>query len=259
MRISVIAPNLDEMPQFETFFLRSLSRQTFRDFEVIIVDGGSTDGSLEKIKEYSKRDKRFRYVIDTTRNIGYIRNVGARLARGDIIFETSSDVYFPPRLLEQINRYYIEHPDVIALAGRTYPSGSRVSLLAHIGYAGFDIIRYLMTVLPFKKIRPSGNFLTIKRKVFEELNGYPEVRINEDGLFGYKLDNYLKEHKDKTVVFNRNLYIVHHVKRFEKKGGLKALLFYLYIFGVIFPFLKPLLAPIERKSGKEFASRSDLK
>ena len=253
MKISIIAPNLDEA-KYLPAFLRSLDRQTYRDFEVIIVDGGSTDGSIHIAESFGKA----RVLVDKTRNIGYIRNVGASFASGDILFHTSSDTYLEPHLLEKIAKLYREHPNLIALGGRTFPLGT--NLIAHLGYQLFDFLRYLFTVspMPIRKFRPSGNFSTVKREVFEEVGGFPEVCINEDGLFGQKLDDYCTR-QTKRVVFHLGLYIGHHVKRFEAKGGLKTILFYIYVLGNMFPILKPLLTHIELRSGQTFKMRTDLK
>ncbi len=257
-RFSIVAPNWNEMPYLRDWFLYSLSRQTFRDFEVIIVDGGSKDGSKEACL---RDDLNITYVINDKRNIGYIRNYGEKFAIGDILLNTSTDVYFPPKLLEILDRYYWNHPEVVALAGRTFPHGSKVSLTAQLGYGAFDLIRWISStrINPVRKLRPSGNFLTIYRSLFESLHGYPEVEINEDGLFGYKLDAFQEEQRGLRVVFNPSLYVIHHIKRFEKRGGIKTILFYLYVLGLMFPSLRRWLAPIERKSAKEFKDRSDLK
>ena len=96
------------MPHFESYFLNSLKKQTFKNFEVVIVDGGSEDGSLEAIERYRKHLK-IRSIIDKTKNIGYIRTVGCKASKGEIIFNTSSDVYFPPNLLEELDAFYTKN------------------------------------------------------------------------------------------------------------------------------------------------------
>jgi len=232
--ISVVVPNLNEA-KYLPLFLESLERQTLKDWELIVVDGGSTDGSLEILRKYGKA----KVIVDKTRNIGYIRNVGAEYATTDILFHTSSDVILPETLLEEIVETFKKNPFCVALTGRT-----------------FDIIRWIFTQAKLK-FRPAGNFCAVRKQVFRAVDGFPEVKINEDGLFGYKIDDYCKNHHCFTV-FRFDLTIRHHVKRFEKKGGLKALLFYMYVFANMFPMLKFLFRSLEYKSGEQFASRSDL-
>jgi glycosyltransferase involved in cell wall biosynthesis len=158
-RVSIIAPNLNEAKYLQQF-LKSVEAQTFKDWELIVVDGGSTDGSLEILNGFGKA----KVLIDMTRNIGYIRNVGAKLASGDVLFHTSSDVYLEPNLLEKIVRYYEQHQDCVALTGRTFPCGT--SIFAHLSYQAFDLLRWFFAKFgfPSKKFRPSGNFFTVKQK-----------------------------------------------------------------------------------------------
>ncbi|MGQ9624783.1 MAG: glycosyltransferase family 2 protein [Candidatus Bathycorpusculaceae bacterium] len=247
VKLSVVAPNLNEA-KYLPAFLASLELQTFKDWELIVVDGGSTDGSLHILRSFKKA----KVVIDKTRNIGYIRNVGAKHAQAPIIFHTSSDVILPSNLLTEIFATF-QNEDCVALMGRTYPIGT--SILAYFGYVGFDILRCVFAKTKMK-FRPPGNFCVVKKAVFDSVGGFPEVKINEDGLFGYKLDLYCKQ-TGTCAKFKFNLVIRHNVKRFEKKGSLKTLLFYIYVLSNMFPMLKFLTKHIEYKSGLAFASRSD--
>ena len=257
--ISLIVPNLNE-ERYLPVFLDSLVHQTLKDFEVIIVDGGSRDKSLEIISRFEKQ-LNITVLMDETRNIGYVRNLGSRHAKGDILFHTSSDTYLEPNLLRKLKNFYNWKPCVISVAGRTVPIGT--SIISKIAYKLFDFLRYLFTLspMPLKKYRPSGNFFTIRKHVFEEVGGFPEVTINEDGLLGQKLDDYISSERRsiRCVVFHSRLFVGHHVKRFEKVGGLTSLLFYIYVLGNLFPLLKPLLKHIELRSGRVFSERSDLK
>lgn len=251
---SLVVPNLNE-ERYLPLFLESLVNQSFKDFEVIIIDGLSSDKSLDIITSYQGK-LNLCFATNTRRNIGYIRNYGSKFAYGEVLFHTSSDTYFEPDLLKKIKECY-DLEDMVAVSGRTYPLGT--NMLSKFSYQAFDLLRFLFTVTPFpvKKYRPSGNFCSVKRNVFLAVGGFPEVRINEDGLFGQKLDEYISKF-GKRIWFNLNLYVGHNVKRFEKVGGIKTVMFYFFVFGNMFPFLKPLLKHIELKSAKIFASRSDL-
>ena len=254
-RFTVAAPNWNEMPWMESMFLAGLRSQTFRDFDVVMVDAGSTDGSREAFNRFG--DVSAVWILNTTRNIGYIRNVAALFGRGEILVHTSSDIEFPPSLLQEVNRRFSEDPKLFALAGRAIPVGEGAGLICRAGYWGFDVIRTILGF--FGKMRPAGNFLCIKRSAFMEMGGYPEVEINEDGLLGYRIDDYRAEN-NLHAAYDYGLNVKHHVKRFEKGvAGIKGIIFYIYMLQYVFPFLGPWLKPLEKRRRREFSTRSDLK
>jgi glycosyltransferase involved in cell wall biosynthesis len=240
-------------------FLESLSQQTFKQFEVIIVDGGSDDGWLDAVHGYELR-LNIRWITDLKKNIGYIRNVAAKHARGDIMLQTSTDIRFEPDLLDRLDREFCRRPELVALGGKTMPVGRGAGHLSKLAYWGFDSLRAFFTskFLPnrWRKFRPAGNFLAIYRSLFWELGGYPEVRINEDGLFGYSVDDYVRE-TGLRASFSLDYGVEHNVKRWEK-SGIKGLLFYIYVLANFFPILEPVLKPLEEKRAEQFSTRRDL-
>lgn len=259
MMISIVVPNLNE-EKFLGKFLGSLAAQSFTDFEIIIVDGGSTDGSRYVVDKFQEQHPEISIIklLNCKRNIGFIRNLGSSCARGELLFHTSSDVILDPWILAQVSLIFQENPGLISLTARTKPISSRI--LPHIAYQGFDLLRWFFTKLPgsLKKYRPGGNCFVILTDVFRKVGGFPEVCINEDGLLGQKLDQLLIL-TDLQVRFDLGMSVHHHVKRFEERGSIKSILFYLYVFGNLFPILKPFLYRIESHSAEIFKNRSDLR
>ena len=257
MRFSVVAPNYNEMPHIQNMFLESLVHQTFKEFEVIIVDGNSDDGSREAIELY-RSFLDITLITNTRRNIGYIRNVGAKIAKGDLMVQTSSDIELPKDCLERLDREFRVRNDLVALGGRTVPTGEGNGILCWLAYAGFDTLRWFYThsIIPMnsRKFRPAGNFLCIPLDLFREMGSYPEVRINEDGLFGYQVDDYTRK-TGKRAEFRIGYSVKHNVKRFQKKGALGAIKFYSYTLALMFPWLGRFTKKLEEESAREFADR----
>ena len=99
--------------------IASILQQTYRDFEFIIIDDGSTDGSYEILADYATQDDRIR-VLHNEKNLMLVRslNRGLALARGRYIArQDADDISLPCRLEQQIN-YLEQRPDVVAISGR---------------------------------------------------------------------------------------------------------------------------------------------
>src|SRR5690554_3918162 len=95
--------------------LKSILNQTYKNIEVLLVDDGSTDNSVEKIKKYS--DPRIR-LIQNERNMGipYTRNVGLKEAKGKYIaIMDSDDISMPIRIEKQV-AYLEQHPEIDAVS-----------------------------------------------------------------------------------------------------------------------------------------------
>ncbi|MEU4157010.1 glycosyltransferase [Actinoplanes sp. NPDC026670] len=98
-RLSIVVPFYD----VERYFgpcLDSLARQTFRDFEVVLVDDGSRDGSAAIAREWCERDSRFRLISQENRGMGPARNAGIELARGEYLTFVDSDDLVPRHAYE---------------------------------------------------------------------------------------------------------------------------------------------------------------
>lgn len=94
MRISIIVPvyNIEKwLPKC----LDSVLSQTLKDFEVLCVDDGSTDGSPLILNEYAKRDARVKVVCQENAGAGSARNRGLDMAAGDYIVFMDPDDYYP--------------------------------------------------------------------------------------------------------------------------------------------------------------------
>jgi len=100
--ISVVMPTYNAN-RFVSAAVESILAQSFEDFEFIIVDDCSTDGSNKTLRSYAERDSRIR-VLTNPQNLDFVRsrNLGIAAARGEFIANMDSDdVALPARLAEQ--------------------------------------------------------------------------------------------------------------------------------------------------------------
>lgn len=115
--------------------LDSVLDQRFRDFEVLVVDNGSTDDSAEYIRgEYGDRIR----LVSVEKNLGYSggNNVGIRRTRGRWAVFLNNDTWADPRWLEELNRAACRHPDVQMFACKVlnYFRRDEIDTVGHLLY-----------------------------------------------------------------------------------------------------------------------------
>jgi len=100
--------------------IESILNQTFRDFEFIIVDDGSTDKTPEILNEYAKKDKRIK-IITNPKNIGLTKslNKALKIAKGEFIARIDADDISLPERLEKQVEFMKKNPEV-GLLGTAY-------------------------------------------------------------------------------------------------------------------------------------------
>lgn len=115
--------------------IESMLNQTFKNFELIIINDHSTDNSLKIIKDYSKKDDRI-ILINNKKNSGsaFSRNEGIKIARGKYIaIMDSDDISLPDRLDYQHN-FLEEHKNLFLVGGswiNITESGEEISTVKH--------------------------------------------------------------------------------------------------------------------------------
>lgn len=109
-KISVVCPvyNREGMVRHA---IQSILDQTYDDWELVVVDDGSTDSTAHTVELFAKKDKRIRLVKNpVNKGISYSRNRGNKSAKGEIIVvQDSDDMSFPDRL-EEIAKIFNSHP-----------------------------------------------------------------------------------------------------------------------------------------------------
>ena len=93
IKVSVIIPVYNAEKYLEKC-LDSLLKQTFTDMEVICVDDGSTDASLEILKRFQEKDRRIHVLTQENQYAGTARNNGMKIAQGEYLLFLDSVDFF---------------------------------------------------------------------------------------------------------------------------------------------------------------------
>ena len=114
-KLSVIIP-VYNVESFLEQCLESISRQTFTNFEVWLIDDGSTDSSGEICQKYIKQDSRFLYKRQQNSGVSAARNLGLSYATGDWIAFVDSDDYLKPDCFSRFFKEIERQKDLEAIA-----------------------------------------------------------------------------------------------------------------------------------------------
>jgi glycosyltransferase involved in cell wall biosynthesis len=116
-RISIITPSYNQ-GQFIEETIRSVLLQGYPNLEYIIIDGGSTDCTIEIIKKYQQWITY--WVSEPDRGQAHAINKGIERSTGTILGYLNSDDYYLPGTLSKIARYFNQFPDTALLHGRCF-------------------------------------------------------------------------------------------------------------------------------------------
>ena len=104
IRISVIV-TVYNTSKYLRRCMDSIIHQSLKDIEIICIDDGSTDESLEILKEYSRKDNRVIVISQENSGAGAARNTGMQYAKGKYLSFLDSDDFFEENLLELAYKY----------------------------------------------------------------------------------------------------------------------------------------------------------
>jgi len=214
-RFSIIIPTLNE-EKFLPNLLSSLTAQTEKPFEVIVVDGNSKDKTV-RVAEGYKRKLPLRVVACERASLPMQRNKGAASARGEWFVFVDADSVLLPYFFERVE-YFIQREKSSFFTTWFRPDSEEQSdalftLFANLCVEGASFIKR-----PFAP----GPMTIIRREAFDRVGGYDEgVAWGED----YDLTQRLVAHGVKLRIVRETLY-VHSLRRLRVEGKLKVLRLY---------------------------------
>jgi len=115
-QISVVMPAYNSELYIDEA-VNSILKQTFADFELIIINDGSTDSTFEKIEKWKRKDSRVKVVHQENIGRSLSRNKGLDMAQADYVAFADADDISTPKRLELTYNYLKKNPDVCAVSG----------------------------------------------------------------------------------------------------------------------------------------------
>lgn len=185
-KVSVIIPSLN-VGKYIAECLDSVINQTMRDIEIICVDAGSTDGTLETIKEYAQNDKRIKVLNSDMKSYGRQMNMGLEIAQGEYIAFLDSDDFVDVSMFETL-----------------YNAGTKIK------ERKMDVVSADYSVFYDAEI---------KQRVYQRRKAMPDFPYNEefDPRFNSKL--YIYPPAYWKSIFNKTFLIDNQITFNETKGA----------------------------------------
>jgi glycosyltransferase involved in cell wall biosynthesis len=177
-RVSVVTTVYNGAPYVDRA-IPSILAQTFTDFEWVIVDDGSQDGTAEILRDLARRDSRVRVFSPGRLGITKAANYGLSQARGEYIARQDFDDTSVPDRLRLQTEFLDAHPDVGVVGGyyvlMDENRGERYVRMPPVNHD--DIIPAMARSIPF-----ANTIVMFRRRVWADAGGYPEVADLEDLL-----------------------------------------------------------------------------
>lgn len=199
--------------------LRTGSNAAGLEVEIIVVDGGSSDGTPEKAGKLA--DLVLTDAPLAATSIAHARNIGASAASGEFLFHTDADVLFPDlEQLLQTAAVKFRSPDVVAAMAPVMPypwdSSRRDYLIHRLANAFFRSSLY------YGALFSRGECQIVRRSAFETIGGYTGMYIS-----GEDCDLFRRLNRVGRIVYLSDSCVWHSPRRFHQSGYLRTFGVYL--------------------------------
>mgnify|MGYP000433415759 CR=1 FL=1 len=258
MLISIIMPNYNG-GKYIGSSINSVINQTYRNWELIIVDDCSTDNSAPIIENYSQNDNRIKSIIleNNSGTPGVPRNKGLERAKGEFIaFLDSDDIWHPQKLKIQVN-FLLKHvADFCFTQVLPFKNDSEYKLrfIKKINPKEITFNTLNHGRLLYKNIIKSGSSVLVKEKTIGTVrfNEDPKYKGIEDYLFwlnlhqsavseSYQINNYLVAYRlsdtsisrSKLFMFRQNIRLYHNYMINGKPLWLGYQIYYLIMYVIL--------------------------
>ena len=188
--ISIVIP-LYNKKGLITRTLRSVINQTFQDFEIVIVDDGSTDGSVDVVKEIN--DSRIRIISQENQGVSVARNTGIQEAKSDYVALLDADDEWFPDFLENLIDLIEKYPECQFFASkyelRDEKGGVIPIILNKIPFEGESgILSNYFEVATCSSPPLWSSTICFTKEAIRSVGGFPEgIKVGEDLLTWAKL------------------------------------------------------------------------
>lgn len=180
MKVSLISTVYNEESSI-TEFLDALVSQSRKPDEIILVDGGSTDKTVEKIREYITKGEPIKLIVEKGANISQGRNIAIKNAKYEVIASTDAGCRLDKDWLKNITDKFDDNTDVVG--GNTIPDPK-----SEFEKCVVEVIFDKPGSVNEGTFLPSSRSIAFRKSAWKAVGGYPEhLYTAEDTIFDINL------------------------------------------------------------------------
>lgn len=181
MKFSIIIPLYNKAPYVEKA-IQSVLTQTYEEFELIVIDDGSNDGSLEKIQKF--KSAKVQIVSQENQGVSITRNNGVKLAKYDYIAFLDADDWWESTFLQEMKKVIEKYPNAGIYGSNYYKVKNHKFIPAKIGVEdSFEsgVINYFRVYSTTLWMPLTSISVVIPKEVFVYENGFnSSLKLGED-------------------------------------------------------------------------------
>lgn len=220
-KFSIIVPLYNKAPYVKKA-LESIVSQTLKDWELIVIDDGSTDGSADVVRDFirvndemsrdkslneslSLNDERIRLILQENAGVAAARNRGVKESQGEYVCFLDADDWWEQEYLAEMDKLIVEYPKAGLYATNFVyykPGKTRIEHQnVRTGYINYPEVYYKTGSMPVWT-----GVACMPRKVFDEMGGFPVgIKLGEDFLLWAKTAiHYLVAFCEKPLAYYNN-------------------------------------------------------
>ena len=189
--ISIVMPVYNRQKYIQRA-IESVQNQTYQNWQLVVVDDGSTDLSKSMLEKYSASSAKIKVLYQSHKRLPAARNNGIKNSRGDFITFLDSDDEYSSKHIEQRVNYFKKNNTIDFIHG-----GVKI-----IGYEYVPDKNDPRKLIHLSECTIGATFFG-KRKVFTSLSGFKDIRYSEDSEF---LERVETKYQVKKVDFPTYIY-----------------------------------------------------
>ena len=189
MRYSFVIPVYNRPDEVDEL-LESLTHQTFTDFEVVVVEDGSSIPCQHIVEKYTNRLSSIRYFDKPNSGPGQTRNYGVERSTGEYVIVLDSDCILPPDYLQAVEDELKREPaDAFGGPDRAHASFTPVQKAINYAMTSFFTTGGIRggSKKKMDKFYPRSFNMGIRREVYQALGGFSKMRFGEDIDFSIRI------------------------------------------------------------------------